>query len=187
VDACIISTAQQASPKVIGHTDPCRAQFTTCFISLDFGEIKYRIRRCQHIIHDAFLWLLSLKGRRLSGTCHCRYRGIRSLNNGEACSRKLLWHCIEALASCFCNNGFLTFCQGHGDSTCPEGHGQRRQGGDPGSLRSWSSLKNRFQPGPRLRFVPPPTRPTPTALPSSPPASTRPPLAISTVPSTLRV
>jgi len=29
---CIISTAQHAKPKVIGHIDPCRAQLTTLSI-----------------------------------------------------------------------------------------------------------------------------------------------------------
>jgi hypothetical protein len=117
---------------------------------------KYRIGGCQHIIHHASLWLLSLKGGRLSGTRHSRYRGIRSLN-GEACLCKLLWHCTRVLASCLRNNGFLTFCQGHGDSTRPESHGQQAvKVAMNGSAASLENPEIRFQRGPsRPQLAPP--------------------------------
>jgi hypothetical protein len=92
VDTCIISTAQQASPKVIGHIDPCRAQFTTYIINPDLIW-EYGISSSENIIHDTFLWQRRLLyGRWLCWTCDGRDGGVVSLNDGSASTNDRTWH-----------------------------------------------------------------------------------------------
>jgi hypothetical protein len=101
VDTCIISTAQQASPNVIGQIDPCRAQFTTYFHQPSTVKGNYRICRCQNIIHHTFLRLLPLEGGWLSGTCDRWYCGIFPVENRESCSSKFTWHCTNTSGTTF--------------------------------------------------------------------------------------
>ena len=87
VDTCIISTAQQARPKVIGQMEPCLAQLTTCNCQRQRRIGFYSVGTCKDIIHDSFLWF----ARALHGWClRCagdrRDGGVRSLDgrHGQA-------------------------------------------------------------------------------------------------------
>jgi hypothetical protein len=50
---CIISTAQQASPKVIGHMEPCLAQLTTlsAVAACISGYVKDEVSRSQKEVY----------------------------------------------------------------------------------------------------------------------------------------